>query len=131
MNHSFKTLRLVIVSVVLFCAASLSSALAEEVIKSFDAKVQVAKDGTYTVTETITVNSEGRKIRRGIFRDFPLLFEDADGKEKQVGFHLISTLRNGKPDKNRLKESSSSVRIYIGDKDVFIGNGEHTYTIKY
>lgn len=131
MNQSFKILRLAVVSVALFCVSSLSSALAEEVIKSFDAKVQVAKDGTLTVTETIIVNSEGRKTRRGIYRDFPLLFEDAEGREKQVGFKLLSTLRNGKADNNRIKTSSDSLRIYIGDKKIFLGDGEHTYTIKY
>ncbi len=131
MNQFFKMLRLAFVSVVLFCVIPFSASLAAEVIKSFDSKIQVAKDGTLTVTETITVNAERRKIRRGIYRDFPLLFEDADGKQKKVGFKLLSTLRDGKADKNRLQNSSGSVRIYIGDKDVFLSSGEYTYTIKY
>jgi hypothetical protein len=39
--------------------------------------VKVQPNGDFLVTETIRVNAEGRNIRRGIYRDFPVTFEDA------------------------------------------------------
>ena len=131
MNLFFKMMRLFVVSAAVFLGLHLSTSLAAEIIKSFDSSVKVAKNGKLTVTETITVISESRQIRRGIYRDFPLLFEDVDGKQKKVGFELVSTTRDGRPDKNRLVRNSDSIRIYIGDKDVFIPRGEHTYVIVY
>lgn len=131
MNHFFNILRLTFVSAAIFCALQVNISIAAEVIKSFDAKVKIAKDGTLTVTETISVVAEGRKIRRGIYRDFPLLFEDAKGKEREVGFKLLSILRDGKTDSHRIERSRGKVRIYIGNKNVFLKKGEYTYTIQY
>ena len=50
--------------------------LAAEVISSFDSDVRLAKDGELTVTETVRVQAEGRDIRHGIYRDFPLTFKE-------------------------------------------------------
>ena len=58
---------------------------AAEIIHSFDSKIEVKKDGTLIVTETIKVRAEGRNIKRGIYRHFPLLFERTDGKKRKVG----------------------------------------------
>src|SRR5690606_33648747 len=60
--------------------------LAAEVIERFDAVVEVAADGDLTVSETIIVQAEGNQIRRGIYRDFPLQFQDAEGRLRRVGF---------------------------------------------
>ncbi|MEM7069641.1 MAG: DUF2207 domain-containing protein [Pseudomonadota bacterium] len=119
------------VLIVIFLLSSIFSARAAEVIQSFDSIVTVAKDGTYTVTETIRVRAEGNKIRRGIYRDFPLLFEDDDGRQKQVGFNLVSVSRDGEPDGSRVEKSSTFVRIYIGEKDYFLPTGNYTYKIVY
>ena len=54
--------------------ATAAAARAEEAILSFDLQVKLAKDGELTVAERIRVRAEGRSIRRGIFRDFPLTF---------------------------------------------------------
>jgi hypothetical protein len=43
-----------------------SNARAQEVINRFESDVQVTKDGTLLVTETIHVRAEGRSIKRGI-----------------------------------------------------------------
>ncbi|MEO0909402.1 MAG: DUF2207 domain-containing protein [Pseudomonadota bacterium] len=115
----------------IFLVQLTSISIAEEVINNFEVKVILQKDGTLEVTEEITVTSEGRKIRRGIFRDFPLLFEDTDGVEKQVGFELLETLRDGRRDNNRIERSRNRARIYIGKKDRFLKAGQYKYTIRY
>lgn len=109
----------------------LSSAMAEEVIRSFDSLVQVQKDGSFIVSETIVVKAEGRKIKRGIYRDFPLNFEDADGNIRKAGFELISVTRDHKPDNSRVEKQGNGLRIYIGRKNHFLSPGVYTYIIKY
>jgi uncharacterized membrane protein YgcG len=104
---------------------------AAEVIQSFHSRIEVEKDGTLLVTENIRVTAEGRNIRRGIYRDFPLLFEDARGRQRQVGFELLGVERDGQADGSRVEKSRSKVRIYIGKEDRFLQPGTYTYTIRY
>ena len=125
----FRLARLVL-PLALMLAASLS-AQAEERILSFDSHVQVARDGTLTVTETIRVRAEGRQIRRGIFRDIPLRIEQADGTTVRAGFHLVSVERGGKAEPYSVDSGHDGVRIYIGDENVFLRDGAYTYTITY
>ena len=54
---------------------------AEERILHYRSDIQVHADGWLTVTETLRVRAEGQQIRRGIYRDFPNTFEDADGNK--------------------------------------------------
>lgn len=44
---------------------------AREYIKNYHTDITIEKNGTLRVKETITVNSEMRNIRQGIYRDFP------------------------------------------------------------
>src|SRR5262249_28456439 len=73
--------------------------LAAEVIQSFDSAVRLAKDGELTVTETVHVQAEGRDIRHGIYRDFPLTFKDENGAVRGVDFTMIGVERDGKPER--------------------------------
>ena len=107
------------------------SASAEEFIKSYHADIAVRPDASLHVTETITVNAEGRDIRRGIFRDFPLFARDADGKVVRVDFDLSSVTRDGEPEAFHTESISGGIRIYAGDENVWLDNGLHTYEITY
>ena len=71
------------------------AAAAAEAILNFDSTVSLAKDGELTVTERIRVRAEGSQIKRGIFRDFPLTFMDAQQKLHEVPFSLIDVTRDG------------------------------------
>ena len=59
-------------ALVTFVLAAPRVAAAEEFISAYHSVIELAKDGTLTVTETITANVEGNRIRRGIYRDFPV-----------------------------------------------------------
>jgi hypothetical protein len=107
------------------------AAPAAEVIKSFDSDVRLARNGELTVSETIRVQAEGRDIRRGIYRDFPLTFKDAGGTLREVDFSLIGVERDGKPEQYSTKREGSFIRIYAGSKDTFVSRGEHTYVFRY
>ncbi|MGB8157606.1 MAG: DUF2207 domain-containing protein, partial [Pseudolabrys sp.] len=101
--------------------------LAAEVISSFDSDVRLAKDGELTVTETVRVQAEGRDIRHGIYRDFPLTFKDAGGVIREVDFSLISVERDGRPEEYSTTRERGIIRIYAGSKSTIVPGGEHTY----
>lgn len=107
------------------------AACAAEVIHSFDQTVQLAKDGTLTVTETLRVQAEGHQIKHGIFRDFPMTFIDAGGRERNVDFQLLDVTRDGKPEPSFTERQQRFIRIYAGAKDVWVTRGEHTYVFRY
>ena len=100
-------------------------------IERFLSDVAVARDGTLAVTETIRVNAEGDEIKRGIFRDFPLTFEDAEGNVREVGFKLLGVTRDGRPESHFTERRGEAIRIYAGEESVFLDRGAHSYTISY
>ena len=71
-------------------------AQAAEHILAYDVEIDIQTDGSLEVTEHITVRAEGSQIRRGIYRDFPLTFEDDQGAYDQkdaAGFIKLNALR--------------------------------------
>jgi hypothetical protein len=108
-----------------------TSAFAAEVIQSFDSTVRVAKDGELTVIEAIRVEAEGREIRHGIYRDFPLTFKDAGGTVREVDFKLLGVERDGRPERYSTTRQRGVIRIYAGSKDADVPRGEHTYVFRY
>jgi uncharacterized membrane protein YgcG len=108
-----------------------SPAVAEERIRSYHSDIEVAPDGELTVAETITVNAEGRNIRRGIFRDFPLTMQDAEGRTVRVGFEVVSVTRDGREEPWQVKTIAGGKRVVAGSEDVLLSYGEHTYVITY
>src|SRR5215510_6342415 len=115
----------------LLLSGTATSAFAVELIHSFDSTVRVAKDGELTVTEAIRVQADGREIRHGIYRDFPLTFKDADGKVREVDFKLLGVERDGRPERYSTTRQHGVIRIYAGHKDVDVPQGEHTYVFRY
>ena len=63
-------------------------AAAAERILNFVSDVSVQRDGDLQVTETIVVNAEGDKIRRGILRDFPTIYSASNGRRVEVAFDV-------------------------------------------
>lgn len=99
---------------------------AEERIKDYDIEIHVNEDASMDVTENITVYAAGREIKHGIFRDFPVQYEN-----KKVTFEVEEVLLDGDETEYDLDSVSRGVRIKIGDPDSYVSKGEHTYTIKY
>lgn len=110
--------------------ASAAPGLAVERIQSFNATIEIAGDGTLTVTETIRVRAEGNQIRRGIYRDIPLAIDTPNGRIL-AGFELLSVTRDGEPDGYRVNRGGGGVRIYIGREEVFLTPGDYTYKLVY
>ncbi len=106
-------------------------ACADERIESFHSEIDVRADGDLVVTETIDVRAEQRSIRRGIYRDFPLTFVDAEGRTRRVDFELLAMLRNGAPEPHHERENAKGIRIYAGDENVLLPPGTWRYVFRY
>ncbi len=106
-------------------------ASADERITDFSSDIAVAQSGTLTVTETISVIAEGDAIRHGIFRVIPTRYTDHLGNSIHVGLSVASVMRDGHAEPYTVENSEDGRSIKIGDKDVFVDPGRHTYTIQY
>jgi hypothetical protein len=106
------------------------SAFAREEIQRFSSSVTINTDGSLSVTETITLVAEGQAIKRGIFRGFPAYFTGG-GMKSKAGIEVVSVTRDGKPEKNALKQSDDGIRLLIGDPGVMLEPGVHSYEISY
>ena len=109
----------------------IAPAFAEERITDFSSDVTVAQTGALTVTETISVISEGDEIRHGIFRVFPTTYHTPSGRTIHVGFDVLSATQDGHPEPYSVDSVDDGERVKIGDKDVLIEQGAHTYTLTY
>ena len=123
----------VLVSGLLIATLGMGSAPAQldEHITDFHSDIVVHEDASMTVTESITVNVQGFAIKRGIIRDFPTKYKDNQGNTVTVWFKLLEVRRNGVPEPYSTETRLNGVSIRIGDADVYLPHGEHTYSIRY
>jgi len=112
-------------------AAAAFGALAQERVLDFHSDIRIAANGELTVTERITVQAEGREIRRGILRDFPTAYRDRFDNAVTVPFHVERVLRDGQPEPYALERLGNGMRVRIGRSDVLLPHGAHTYELTY
>ncbi|MBP9764936.1 DUF2207 domain-containing protein [Candidatus Babeliales bacterium] len=116
----------------IFVLLIFSSALnAQERITFFRSNIHVRTDATMLVTETIEVSSEQRQIIHGIVREFPTTYSYNHILQYVVGFKIISVQHNDQPVSYHVKNVSNGKLLYIGDKNIVLPTGKHTYTITY
>ncbi len=118
--------RLLILALLLPLAAT-----ADERILSFHSDIRVFTDGMVEVTETIHVRAEGKQIRRGIYRDFPVDYMDRLGIDYRLRLEPIAVLRDGQAESWHSVRSGRDVRVYFGSKHRYLDVGEYTYTFRY
>lgn len=107
------------------------SACALEEILQFHSDVIVHADRSMSVRETIVVNSEGNRIARGIYRDFPTDYKDKLGNRYRVKFDVDSVARDGTDEPFRTERTANGVRVYIGREEVILSPGVYRYEIVY
>ena len=117
---------LIIVTLLLATAAH-----ADERILSFDSMIDVFADGAMQVTETITVQAEGKQIKRGIYRDFPTDYRDRLGNRYRVDFEVVSVRRDGVAEPFHTAGQGNGIRVYIGNKNVYLSTGTYRYELTY
>ncbi|MDJ0956728.1 MAG: DUF2207 domain-containing protein [Arenicellales bacterium] len=126
-----KSCRSILTIFVLGALLAAQSVIADERILSYMSDIEVHEDGSMVVTETIRVRAEGRKIKRGIYRDFPTRYRTKSGDDYVVDFELYDVSRDGKNEPHHTESLSNGVRIYIGHKNVLLKPGEYSYKISY
>src|SRR5690606_34571779 len=89
-------------------------ALAREEIRSFTSDVILGTDGSVDVTETIEVKAEGMEIRRGIYRDIPVLMLGSNGDKVRPDLDVIGVTRDGHAEMFRVERMGDFQRIWIG-----------------
>lgn len=93
-----------------------------ECVVSFDVSLEVRSDASAAITEEITVNAEGGKIRRGIVRVLPWYID--------VPVKVISLEKDGKPHPYFIESINNTREVNFGD-DTFLTYGLHTYKLSY
>jgi hypothetical protein len=102
-----------------------------ERITGFDSDITVAKNGTLTVVESISVYAAHERINHGIFRDFPTIYTDKNGMRVKVRFDVVSVTMDGHDEPYTTEGISNGVRVKIGDKDTYVDEGSHAYVLTY
>ncbi len=114
-----------------FFALTAMAATAQERITDFTVNIDVQTNGDIVVTEGISVISEGRSIRRGIFRDLPRYLVDDKGRKIEQKYDVLRITRGGTPETYRRSYDGNAMQIRVGSADMFLQNGAHDYVIQY
>jgi hypothetical protein len=102
-----------------------------EYIDTFESQIEVKKDGSFSVTETIDYRFT--EERHGIFREIPLIHPEKPSaiyKERIIDIEPVRVLMDGKDVPYVLESTSDLFKIRIGDPDATL-TGQHLYTIEY
>lgn len=102
-----------------------------ERITRYDSDIRIQADGSLLVTETITAICLGQEIKRGIYRDFPTTYEGRSGQRVVVGFDIVKVERDGASEPYHTERQRNGLRVYVGQKNVFLTPGEHIFAITY
>ena len=94
-----------------------------EVITNYHSVIEPQRDGTAVISEFITVNRSGLKIKRGIYRDLPLT--------GGVSYSVIAVRRDGRPEPYFTERRGKFLRINTGDDNPLPENGLYTYELRY
>lgn len=102
-----------------------------ERVLSFHSDIKVDTSSVITVTESIKIYATGTIFKRGITRTIPIERIDSLGVNSKIGYEILSVEKNGNNSKYHTEKGNGTITIYVGDKDVFLSEGEYDYTISY
>ena len=102
-----------------------------EEILSFHSDIEVDTSTIITVKESIKIYATGNIFKRGITRTIPTVSADSTGKKVKLDFKILSVERDGRISKYHTEQGNEAITIYVGEKEVFLNEGEYEYTISY
>ncbi|WP_319411024.1 DUF2207 domain-containing protein [uncultured Cohaesibacter sp.] len=123
--------RLLTLFFILILAGFATQAQARERITDYRVAIQVNKDRTVDITEKIAVFVEGNQIKRGLLRDIPETYRRKDGRFVNINPDILSVMRDGQQEPYQTSHEGRYFRLRIGDADVLLRNGLHSYEISY
>jgi uncharacterized membrane protein YgcG len=124
-----RSLRGALVAFLLLLAPA--AARADERILHHLSDVQIQKDSSVEVAETIDVRAENDLINHGIYRDFPTRYRGPNGTQFHVRFTFEGATLDGSPVKASVEPFGNGMRIKLGDPNSYVSVGEHEYVIRY
>ena len=109
------------------------AAAAQESIHRFDVGIKVQANGDILVTETINLTVQGINIRRGIFRDLPRYYGDdeIEGNVLPYQYDIRRITLDGHREPYETASEGNAYRVIVGNADIFLDYGDHTYVIEY
>ncbi|MGB5645989.1 DUF2207 domain-containing protein [Muriicola sp.] len=117
--------------VVLLIMNSVALLSQSERILSFHSDIEVETSSIITVKEHIRIYANGTIFKRGITRTIPTVSADSLGEKVKLDFKVLSVERDGRTSKYHTEQGNGAITIYVGEKDVFLNEGEYNYTITY
>lgn len=102
-----------------------------EFISLFKSEINLNKDRSMNVKETIVYQLNAPLKKRGIFRQFPTKYKDRYGNNVIVDFKVKKILKDGLEIPYKIEDFTNGKVIKIGDPNKFIEQGKHVYTIEY
>lgn len=104
---------------------------AQERIDSFASTIAIHKDGSMHVREEITVHADGNQIKKGIYREIPLLYSGPSDYRGMVPFTVTSASIDGAPlDPVETEFRDDSIRILMRNGEP-LSLGQHRFVLEY
>ena len=107
------------------------SSLIAETIKKYDVSIQINKNGTLTINETIDYDFGDKLDKHGIIRRIPLRSKKSGIDIYKSHVKMNSVKRNGEPEKYKTVKSSGEISYKIGSEDKYVDSGVSKYEFNY
>ena len=107
------------------------SSLIAETIKKYDVSIQINKNGTLTINETIDYDFGDKLDKHGIIRKIPLRSKKSGIDIYKSHVKINSVKRNGEPEIYKTIKSSGEISYKIGSEDKYVGSGVSKYEFNY
>ena len=107
------------------------SSLIAETIKKYDVSIQINKNGTLTINETIDYDFGDKLDKHGIIRRIPLRSKKSGIDIYKSHVKINSVKRNGEPEKYETVKSSGEIAYKIGSEDKYVDSGVSKYEFNY
>lgn len=135
----------VLVSIIVFCFLGLLGVPAlvlrdsavlptidAEPIQQMSSEIRVKVDGSIDVTEVYRIVSEGKELKHGILRAFPVSYVDEFGFTQNASYNGKTALRNGLDFHWTHPEPQDGFSLfYLGDENVPLEQGRHEFLFSY
>lgn len=100
-------------------------------INHFDSSIKILPNSTLIVQEKINITTDGRSIKHGIFRDFPIKYKTSAGQDVGIVFHVTSTEINNVTVPYHTQLLANGIRVYIGSYNRILPAATYTFTLGY
>ena len=107
------------------------SSLIAETIKKYDVSIQINKNGTLTINETIDYDFSDKLDKHGIIRRISLRSKKSGIDIYKSHVKMNSVKRNGEPEKYKTIKSSGEIAYKIGSEDKYVDSGVSKYEFNY